>query len=133
MNSTDKYGLFYPLFITPLFIFVVLFLHNMGGIGTENDPNETIFVIIFAAFVLADLLFIIPRLLMPQVMNATTKQDVLKYALMPIVMTEISTLAGFVLFFLFNSLLYFGAFTFLGLASWLYFYRKIENKLNQVQ
>lgn len=134
MNSYSKIMLYLPLFSMLLFIVVALVLQSsMEEFVFEGNPNEFLLVAVFAAFSLADMMLVVPRMAMPKVLNAANREEAMKHALMPLTMTTTPMLFGFILFFLYGSWLYFGAFIVLGLVSWLYFYRQIENKLNSVQ
>lgn len=133
MKKTSKLLFYVPLFTTVLFIFLVLFLQEKAVEFSADDTHfENVFVMILAFIALLDMGIVLPRMFMPKVLDATTREEVINQGLTPMVMTEVPVLFGFILFFMFGSLVYFGAFMLLGLASWLYFYRKIEEKLSTV-
>lgn len=133
MNNS-RYFLFTPLFIMFLFALIVLFLNpTMEKFATEDSEYENVVVIVFAAIALFDMGLLVPRMFLPKALSQDTEAEVIKFSLSPLIMTELPVFFGFILFFMYSSLIYFGVFLLFGFLSWFYFYRKITNRINQVK
>ena len=76
---------------------------------------------------------LVPRILMRNVREATTKGGVLVVAPTALSLADIPALLGFVHYFMYANIYYFIIFVFVGLATWLRIYRQVEEKLSKVE
>lgn len=129
-----RYMLYLPLLATVLIVIATIVLSSSieRFSGSAGYPQEVL-LLIFAFISLLNVLYFAPKFMKEKILPAGSEDEVMKHALIPLAMTEMPVTLGFVLYFLYGSWIYFSAFLLFSLVSWLYFYRKIENKLNQVQ
>jgi hypothetical protein len=130
----SRHMLYLPLLSTVMLVIVAVALSSSieRFSGSAKYPQEVL-LLIFVFISLLDVLYFVPKFMREKVLPAGSEDEVVEYALKPLVLTEMPVLFGFILFFLYGSWFYFSIFLLFNLVSWLYFYRKIENKLSQVQ
>ena len=128
----NKFLLYWPLIVMVLFIGVGLYLHP---IGEEYEPtvgiSEEIMALIFGFIAVADIA-VVPRILMRNVGEATTKGGVLAVAPTALAIADVPALLGFLHYFMYANIYYFAIFVFVGLATWLRIYRQVEEKLGKM-
>ncbi len=134
MSGYPKYYLYSTLPVAVLFIIVALIISpSVEKFSGPQNSFQLAFLLIFGSVALLDIFYFAPKFMKENILPANSREVVMKHALLPLTLTNMPLVFGFVAYFMSGSWLYFGAFILLGLVSWLYFYRKIESKLNQVQ
>jgi len=130
----SRFILYLPLLIAAAFILAALYLSpTMEKYNFAPKYPIEIFLIIFAGISLLDVFYFSPKLMREKVMPSTSEEELGTEALTVLSISIMPALFGFIVYFLSGSWLYFGAFMALGILSWLYFSRKIENKWKEVQ
>ena len=127
----NRFWLYLPIPITLLFILLAFYIQPFIQVEQKAAFPSDIIGVLFIVIALLDMLLIYKKFL-PEVISASSEMAVQQRGLLCVTTTDVPVILGFVHFFLYGSMLYFGILTIIGLLAWLFFYRKIESKLNEV-
>ncbi len=128
----NRFWFYLPIPVALLFVLIAFYIHPFAGYPSEEDSSAELFGMIFIAVALVDIAFVY-KTFIPKVLSASAEKEAESKGLVCISSSEVPMMLGFVHYFMFSSVYFFGALLFIGFLSWLVFYKKIIEKLSAVQ